>query len=282
MYKSLILCRGLRRSSSRTALNLRFLSTEVPPNAYGPNLRNDILEASLRNVHMLGWTQETIVKAVLDLGLPPLTHRVLGRGPVELVEFFIDKKRAFAKERVADLRAQWNNKTPSTPTDSSSATQTASSSGESGAVHETQPNAHEEHHGNGQSGPDVDTILQVAIEAHIDYIYPYAHTWPSALATFADPSQASYAVTTAMQLADDIVSMSDIQASRGDWYTERLLATMLYSSTELFMLTDTSENLQDTKDFLKRNIQMYQALRGVPGTGSRVKDALFRYVMDKK
>eukprot|EP01032_Pedospumella_encystans_P011559 gene11559-13432_t len=279
MYKSFVLCRGLRRSSSRTALNLRFLSTEVPPNAYGPNLRNDILEASLKNVHMLGWTQETIVKAVLDLGLPPLTHRVLGRGPVELVEFFIDKKRAFAKERVADLRAQWNNKAQSTSMNSSSSSQTASSSGDASAAHDSQQNMHEAHH---VTGPDVDTILQVAIEAHIDYIYPYAHTWPSALATFADPSQASYAVTTAMQLADDIVSMSDIQASRGDWYTERLLATMLYSSTELFMLTDTSENLQDTKDFLKRNIQMYQALRGVPGTGSRVKDALFRYVMDKK
>ena len=241
MYKSLVLCRGLRCSSSRTALNLRFLSTEVPPNAYGPNLRNDILEASLKNVHMLGWTQETIVKAVLDLGLPPLTHRVLGRGPVELVEFFIDKKRAFAKERVADLRAQWNNTAHSASMNSSSSSQTAPSSGD---AHDSQQNTHAAHHVTGQ---DVDTILQVAIEAHIDYIYPYAHTWPSALATFADPSQASYAVTTAMQLADDIVSMSDIQASRGDWYTERLLATMLYSSTELFMLTDTSENLQDTK-----------------------------------
>ena len=244
MYKSLVLCRGLRCSSNRTALNLRFLSTEVPPNAYGPNLRNDILEASLKNVHMLGWTQETIVKAVLDLGLPPLTHRVLGRGPVELVEFFIDKKRAFAKERVADLHAQWNSKTQSTPTDPSSSTQTVSSSGGAGVFHESHQSTHEAHH---VTGPDVDTILQAAIEAHIDYIYPYAHTWPSALATFADPSQVSYAVTTAMQLADDIVSMSEIQASRGDWYTERLLATMLYSSTELFMLTDTSENLQDTK-----------------------------------
>jgi len=190
---------------------------------------------------MLGWTQECMVKAVLDLGLPPLTHRVLGRGPVELVEFFIDKKRAFAKERVADLRAQWNSR-------NSSPTQNTTNSGEASAAREPDHNTSQDsHHMHSSSGPDVDTILQVAIEAHIDYIYPYAHTWTSALATFADPSQASYAVTTAMQLADDIVSMSDIQASRGDWYTERLLATMLYSSTELFMLTDTSENLQETK-----------------------------------
>lgn len=192
---------------------------------------------------MLGWTQECIVKAVLDLGLPPLTHRVLGRGPVEVVEFFIDKKRAFARERVAKLRAEWNNRnyTSADANSSSDNSGETSDAHDSHSFHKTTQNIHD------QPGPDVDTILQVAIEAHIDYIYPYAHTWASALSTFADPSQASYAVTTALQLADDIVSMSDIQASRGDWYTERLLATMLYSSTELFMLTDTSENLQDTK-----------------------------------
>ena len=36
------------------------------------------------------------------------------------------------------------------------------------------------------------------------------------------------------------------------------------------------------RDFLKRNIQMYQSLRGVPNAGKGVKDALFRYIMDKK
>jgi len=216
----------------------RQLSTESNTNNRGPNLRNDILEASLRNVHALGWTQECIVKAVLDLGLPPLTHRVLGRGPVEVVEYFIEKKRNYAKEQVAALHADWNARSNTSSDPNTSASAEATEGNQTGD---------DTHDSSDRPGPDRDTVLQVAIEAHIDFIAPYVTTWPNALATFADPAQASYAMSSAMQLADDIVSYGDVQASRGDWYTERVLAVMLYSSTELYMLTDTSPNLQDTK-----------------------------------
>lgn len=214
-----------------------FSSSTQSPN-YGPNLRTDILEASIKNVHALGWTQECIVKAVLDLGLPPLTHRVIGRGPVEVVEYFIEKKRNYAKECVATLHAEWNH---------------PSSSKSSQPADTEEPNVSNNAHVEdfteeiAQSGPDMDRILQVAIEAHIDFIAPYITTWPNALATFADPMQASFAMSTALQLADDIVSYGGIQTSRGDWYSERMLAIMLYSSTELFMLADNSPDLQDTK-----------------------------------
>lgn len=227
---------NVARRVNRISVGRCFLSTETAsPNNYGPNLRNDILEASLRNVHALGWTQECIVKAVLDLGLPPLTHRVLGRGPVEVVEYFIEKKRNYAKEQVAALYADWNNQTNSSSDNTDNST---------GSSESTQ--SHDESHSD-RPGPDRDTVLETAIEAHIDFIAPYVSTWPSALATFADPTQASFAMSTALQLADDIVSYGDIQASRGDWYTERMLAVMLYSSTELYLLTDTSPDLQDTK-----------------------------------
>ena len=224
-------------SISRIAL----FSTESNPNNRGPNLRNDILEASLRNVHALGWTQECIVKAVLDLGLPPLTHRVLGRGPVEVVEYFIDKKRNYAKEQVAALHAEWNSQPSTSNTSADSTMDTSTATSEDAQAQE------DTYESTDKRCPDRDTVLQVAIEAHIDFIAPYVTTWPSALATFADPAQASFAMSSAMQLADDIVSYGDVQASRGDWYTERVLAVMLYSSTELYMLTDSSPNLQDTK-----------------------------------
>lgn len=194
------------------------------------SLRGDILEASIKNVAALGWTQECIAKGVMDLGLPPLTHRVLGRGPVELVEYFIDKKRNYAKERVAALQAKRNQPEPSTESEPTDARRTDSFSQ---ADH--------------RSPLTTDEILQEAIEAHIDYIAPYVHTWPSALALFADPMQVSVAMTTGLQLADDIVTYGGIEASRGDWYTERLLAIMLYTSTELYLLTDTSPNFADTR-----------------------------------
>jgi ubiquinone biosynthesis protein COQ9 len=194
------------------------------------NLRADILEASIKNVAALGWTQECIAKGVMDLDLPPLTHRVLGRGPVELVEHFIDKKRNFAKERVADLQAKRNQPQSSAEPDSAESRRTDSYAQ---ATH--------------NNPLTTDEILQEAIEAHIDYIAPYIHTWPSALALFADPMQMSVAMTTGLQLADDIVTFGGIETSRGDWYTERLLAIMLYTSTELYLLTDSSPNFADTR-----------------------------------
>jgi ubiquinone biosynthesis protein COQ9 len=194
------------------------------------NLRADILEASIKNVAALGWTQECTAKGVMDLGLPPLTHRVLGRGPVELVEYFIDKKRNYAKERVAALQSKRSHPEPSTEPDTVDGRRTDS---HAQSTHSTLLTT--------------DEILQEAIEAHIDYIAPYVHTWPSALALFADPMQMSVAMTTGLQLADDIVTYGGIEASRGDWYTERLLAIMLYTSTELYLLTDASPNFADTR-----------------------------------
>lgn len=152
---------------------------------------------------MLGWTQESIAKAVLDLGLPPLTHRVLGRGPAEMVEHFIEQKRNYAKERVAALHASYSEVTSPPAPDVSFDDREEGGVDTDGTVHSKAPTRSE--------------ILQVAIEAHIDYIGPFINTWPSALAVFADPMQISFAISTGLQLADDIVNFAGIQCSRGDW-----------------------------------------------------------------
>ena len=46
-------------------------------------------------------------------------------------------------------------------------------------------------------------------------------------------------------------------------YLERSLLTYLYSTTELYLLTDQSLNSMDTKDFLERNIDGYLKLRSL-------------------
>lgn len=214
----------------RTGRKLVMHSDKRWSSGSGPNLRIEILEASLKNVTNLGWTQDSIAKGVMDLGLPPLTHSVIERGPVELVEYFINKKREYAKERVAKLRGEH------------SASQRSNIEGQ-----EESKEKEQQQHAQEVRELTVDEILQEAIEAHIDFISPYIHSWPSALALFADPMQVSVAMNTGLQLADDIVTLGGIEASRGDWYTERLLAIMLYTSTELFMLTDTSPNFSETR-----------------------------------
>lgn len=226
------------RTRGSTANLHRTFSDQAQANSSSSaNLRTDILEASIRNVPALGWTQESIAKAVLELGLPPLTHRVLGRGPAEMVEYFIEKKRNYAKERVAALHASY----------SSSQSQSSTENGEVRFDDNEESAADSESTATQNKAPSRNEVLQVAIEAHIDYIGPYINTWPSALAVFADPMQVSFAVSTGLQLADDIVNYGGIQCSRGDWYTERMLAVVLYTTTELYLLTDVSENFTDTR-----------------------------------
>jgi rpsU-divergently transcribed protein len=143
------------------------------------------------------------------------------------VEYFIDKKRTYAKERVAALQGKY-----AVLEHANESFNTVNNPGESPT---------------GDKQSRTDEMMQESFEAHIDFLAPYVQTWPSALALFADPMQISVSMTTGMQIADDIVTLGGIEASRNDWYTERLLAVMLYTSTELFLLSDKSPNFSDTR-----------------------------------
>jgi hypothetical protein len=76
-------------------------------------LREKIIAAAMNHVPVVGWTDEAIVRAVKDLGMyacawvdwkvnvdfsftadfPAHTHKILTRGPVELVHDFLEKNR---------------------------------------------------------------------------------------------------------------------------------------------------------------------------------------------
>lgn len=209
------------------------------------SLKTDILEQALINVPTLGWTEDSLAKAVTDLGLPPLTHRIMGRGPVELVEYFLTKKRQHVKD-VLKYNCNF----------------------EATTIGGNDANA-------GQ------TPLTTAIEAHVEYIAPVLDTWPSALALLAEPAQLPYSLFTAMDLADELCEYADIRASRLDWYTERLLLLMFYGSVEMFLLTDTSENLRDTKDFIQRSAVTYNNARGMPNIASKIQGAAASFTASK-
>jgi len=188
------------------------------PEAAGEALRFRLLEQAMLHVPVLGWSEDALAKAATDLGMPPLSFRIVNRGPVELVEHFLRKKMAHVRSVM-------------------------------------QTNKEEEKGGNkGQSERSLGSeyILERAIEAHLDYIHPHLSTWPSALALLAEPQQVPHTLTIMQDVLDDLCEFADIQTSRIDWYVERGLLLSLLGSTELFMLTDNSQDLTDTKLFLKR------------------------------
>ena len=173
-------------------------------------IREKILHSALGNVPLLGWTDDAVAKAMKDVGYDSLSHKMIENGPVELVTYFMSMKRAHVSKKL-------NEKYSLVRLDDEG----------------QQTNA--------------DEVVYDAIEMHLDYIAPYLSSWPKALALLAQPSQLPHTVQLMTETADDICHYAGMRASRMDWYTDRGLVLLVFCSTELFMLTDYSENMQHTR-----------------------------------
>jgi ubiquinone biosynthesis protein COQ9 len=201
--------------------------TNKAPNTPKEDVKTQIIRAALAHVQELGWTDEALVKGTLEVGHSPLTYKVVERGPVEIVELFLEDKRKFVKDAV-----------------------------------DSKFNPNDDHHAD--SDEKLATfrreVLYTAMSAHVDYISPYIKGWPGAMALMAEPKQAIRSVQILTDSLDDFCSYARIETSRLDWYTERAALGALYTSVELYMLQDTSPEFNDTKEFLHRNIDRYSVM----------------------
>ena len=93
---------------------------------------------------------------------------------------------------------------------------------------------------------DVDR-LRNAVLLHVDHLQPYHQHWAEALALSLTPSELPHTTQTILKVSDDLCYYSGIRSTRMDWYYERAVVTGLYTATELFLLTDNSENFEETK-----------------------------------
>jgi ubiquinone biosynthesis protein COQ9 len=230
---------GVRPFQQRRYLSTVGTDTTMATSNDGLEVRMKMLTCALEHVPKLGWTEDALVKAATEVGLPPLSYRLVERGPVEIVELFIKNKRAHVRNvmHIASV---------STSAPSSSSSSSSSSSTESLA------------------GPQ--DALYLAIEAHLDYIAPFVTSWPSALALMAEPQQLPRTFETMMDTVEDLCEFAGIQNSRGDWYVERGLLLSLFCSTELYFLTDTSANFSDTKEFLRSGLRNINSLKKTPSS----------------
>ena len=202
------------------------------------DLRNSILKYSLQYVKELGWTNEALVKGMHDAlshsnsnshhqeEYSSLAHAVVARGPTEMIELFIENKRI----HVADVMKSYENSDTN----------------------------------NDQNDNIIYNSLNKALNAHIDYLGPYIHTWPGALALMADPMQVPNSISIMDGILVDLINYTNIKTKRMDWYTERALLLLVYSSVELHMISDSSDNFKDTKSFVERLLATYIDARKSP------------------
>jgi len=213
------------------------------------DLRNKILKYSLLYVKDLGWTKDALVKGMQDALIEQnsnssnndsnsssnnketyssIAHAIVSRGPTEMIELFIENKRI----HVSDIMKNNNDN-----------------------------NDNNNHNNNNDNDNLIYINLNKALNAHIDYLGPYIHTWSDALALMAEPRQIPNSITIMNNVLVDLIEYSNIKSKRLEWYSERLLLLSVYSSVELYMITDNSENFNETRSFLERLLNTYIDLR---------------------
>ncbi|BBN14285.1 ubiquinone biosynthesis protein COQ9 [Marchantia polymorpha subsp. ruderalis] len=96
----------------------------------------------------------------------------------------------------------------------------------------------------------VAAIVWMRLEMQI----PYLSKWAQALSIQANPLNVPATVKQRALLVDDIWHAAGDRSADMDWYAKRALLAGVYSTTELYMLTDTSPGFRDTKTFLGRRI----------------------------
>jgi ubiquinone biosynthesis protein COQ9 len=224
----------------------RYSQTTSSASASDQEIEKAILDAALSHVHTVGWTQEAIALGAKDLSLSPITASVIEH-PVLLVHHFLTDKRIHVKKYMQEQRLS---------------TKTSSDS---------QP---------------VDHPLYMSISKHIEIIKPYLNTWPSAIALLIDPRHLPISASILFHTIEDFCEYADIHAAKLDWYSERGLLLIVYSITELYMIADDSQDLQDTKDFLKRLLTRYESMRQSPSTVAMIRETMqsmmFEFMTAKK
>lgn len=83
----------------------------------------------------------------------------------------------------------------------------------------------------------------------------FADSWAQALSLQSQPRNVSTALKQLTQVTDDIWHAAGDKSTDYNWYTKRGLLAAVYSSTELYMLTDYSPGYADTWEVLDRQLE---------------------------
>jgi len=106
-------------------------------------------------------------------------------------------------------------------------------------------------------------FIKSAVAERLKMNEPYIKNqrWGEALAILSKPQNIGESVSLLQQACDDIWHRAGDRSTDMNWYTKRMLLAGVFSSTEIFMLQDTSENFQETWKFLDRR---FEDIAGLP------------------
>ncbi|KAL1808931.1 hypothetical protein DCAR_0728449 [Daucus carota subsp. sativus] len=208
-------------------------SRSQQPRAQYQDEQARVLNASLRHVPRLGWTEAAMVAGARDVGVSPSIVGAFPRKEAALVEHFMDECLQKLMD-IIDLNEELNNLIPS------------------------------------------DRIAKL-VRNRLELQAPYISKWPQALSIQAQPVNVPNSFKQRAMLVDEIWHAAGDEANDIDWYVKRTILGGIYSTTEIYMLTDSSPDFRDTWAFLngrvrdafdfKKSVQEAQYLAEAIGAG---------------
>lgn len=105
---------------------------------------------------------------------------------------------------------------------------------------------------------EYDRVLYL-INKRLLYNQPILGQLPQALAQLVVPYNMAPALEELHNLSDDVAFYAGDMSNDSAWYAKRLLFSMVYVKSELYMLQDSSENFQRTRAFVESAVSNVRA-----------------------
>ncbi|KAL8102709.1 uncharacterized protein LOC141678280 [Apium graveolens] len=208
-------------------------STRSQAKAHCQDEQARVLDASLRHVRKLGWTEAAMVAGARDVDISPSIAGGFPHKEAALVEHFMDECLRKLLD-IIDSEEDLKNLIPS------------------------------------------DRIAKL-VRIRLEMQAPYISKWPQALSIQAQPANVPNSFKQRAMLVDEIWHACDDEANDIDWYVKRTILGGIYSTSEIYMLTDSSPDFCDTWGFLngrvkdafdlKKSVQEAQSLAESIGAG---------------
>ncbi|KAL6974626.1 hypothetical protein U1Q18_028810 [Sarracenia purpurea var. burkii] len=97
--------------------------------------------------------------------------------------------------------------------------------------------------------------LSKLVRIRLEMQAPFITKWPQALSIQAQPQNIPISLKHRALLVDEIWHAVGDEATDVDWYAKRAVLGAIYSSTEVYMLTDSSPDFHDTWTFLDGRVR---------------------------
>ncbi|CAN6306321.1 unnamed protein product [Urochloa humidicola] len=97
--------------------------------------------------------------------------------------------------------------------------------------------------------------LSKLVRMRLEMQAPYISKWPQALSIQSQPANVSTSLKQRAVLVDEIWHAAGDVGSDIDWHVKRTVLGGIYSTSEVYMLTDNSPEFRDTWTFVNRRIK---------------------------